>query len=374
MINLKQELNKFNEINVGGLEKSISDLPDDVKNSVKLYNKALESLKKQSEDIAIIELKKAVSLNPNFNEAINLLGLCYIYTNEKALAQDMFSRVIESESNGIKAFDYLKLVRGNHADAPPKTLPDKPDKQKAGTKKQIVAATKTPPPAALNAKKNLLRFILGVITGLIIMLIIAGPHIFKKNDTEALNNGDNDEPEVKVVVDEEYKNRYDELSVKHSELKNELKQSRSELEYVSNVRSLLEIQRMVNTNNLGDAADKVVALRSTAFTGIEKDIYDTFVDTVLPREAERLYDEAWNAIQKDENYEDGLELMRKVSEYAPEYKKDGVLYYTGKCYQHTGELQKAMDRYNEILEKFPRSVFVKFVNYRISEIQQVQGH
>jgi len=43
-----------------------------------LYNKALEDFRAKSEDIAIIELKKAISLNPDFHEAMNLLGIFYI--------------------------------------------------------------------------------------------------------------------------------------------------------------------------------------------------------------------------------------------------------------------------------------------------------
>src|SRR5690554_1043093 len=104
------ELKKFSEIDIGNLQKNVKDLPDDMINSIKLYNKAIDSLKRDSEDIAIIELKKAVSLNPGFNEAINLLGLCYAYIGEKDLAQEMFSRVVDSESNGIKAFNYLKVI------------------------------------------------------------------------------------------------------------------------------------------------------------------------------------------------------------------------------------------------------------------------
>jgi len=44
-----------------------------------LYNKALEDFRAKSEDIAIIELKKAISLNPDFHEAMNLLGIFYMY-------------------------------------------------------------------------------------------------------------------------------------------------------------------------------------------------------------------------------------------------------------------------------------------------------
>ena len=65
MINLKQELEGYAPINFKDVEKGAGDIPDNVKNSIVLYNKALESLKSGSEDIAIIELKKAISMHPD---------------------------------------------------------------------------------------------------------------------------------------------------------------------------------------------------------------------------------------------------------------------------------------------------------------------
>jgi Tfp pilus assembly protein PilF len=56
--------------------------------AIKMYNKALNYMKQKSEDMAIIQLKKALEINPKFIEAYNLLTLCYLYLkdNTKALA------------------------------------------------------------------------------------------------------------------------------------------------------------------------------------------------------------------------------------------------------------------------------------------------
>ena len=77
MIDLRKELMNFTPINLESIEKNNPGISEEVKKSVLLYNNALDNLKMDSEDIAVIELKKAISLNPEFYEAINLLGLCY---------------------------------------------------------------------------------------------------------------------------------------------------------------------------------------------------------------------------------------------------------------------------------------------------------
>ena len=58
MIDFKKELQNYPPIDLNKLSESNPDMPDNIKNSIMLYNKALEKFRFGSEDIAIIELKK----------------------------------------------------------------------------------------------------------------------------------------------------------------------------------------------------------------------------------------------------------------------------------------------------------------------------
>jgi tetratricopeptide (TPR) repeat protein len=117
VIDLKKELQYYNKIDLDKLEDEGRDFPDNIKNSIVLYNKALESLQTGSEDIASIELKKAISLNPDFYEAVNLLGVCYSYLNEQEKAIEMFQRVVNAENNGVKALSYIGQINAGEDEA-----------------------------------------------------------------------------------------------------------------------------------------------------------------------------------------------------------------------------------------------------------------
>jgi len=106
LINLKKELKSFLPINLDNILKMGNEISEDIKNSILLYNNALENLKMDSEDIAMIELRKAISLNPEFYEAINLLGICYYYLKDYDKAEEMFAKVAKAEKNGVRAFNY----------------------------------------------------------------------------------------------------------------------------------------------------------------------------------------------------------------------------------------------------------------------------
>ena len=92
-MDIKAELNNFRAIDLDEIVRGGEVIPDNVRNSVYLYNKAIEDLRNNSEDMAAIKLKKAVALNPHFNEALNLLGVCYTFIGEKEKAAEAFSKI-----------------------------------------------------------------------------------------------------------------------------------------------------------------------------------------------------------------------------------------------------------------------------------------
>ena len=114
MIDFKKELQNYPPNDLNKLSESNPDMPDNIKNSIMLYNKALEKFRFGSEDIAIIELRKAISLNPDFYEAYNLLGVFYIYTKDYDNAAQVFKKVIEAEKNSIIALNYLKKIDSSY--------------------------------------------------------------------------------------------------------------------------------------------------------------------------------------------------------------------------------------------------------------------
>ena len=77
MLDINEELSKFEFIDVESVEEKIGRIPDDMKNAIDLYNKALDDLKSKNEDIAIIALKKAIAIYPAFM-AMNPMGICFL--------------------------------------------------------------------------------------------------------------------------------------------------------------------------------------------------------------------------------------------------------------------------------------------------------
>lgn len=112
MLNINEELLKFEFIDVESVEEKIGRIPDDMKNAIDLYNKALDDLRNDNEDIAIIALKKSIAIYPAFYEAMNLMGICYLNLGDEENARRMFNKVIQMDDNSIRASRYIDQMDG----------------------------------------------------------------------------------------------------------------------------------------------------------------------------------------------------------------------------------------------------------------------
>jgi len=83
--------------------------------SLRMYNLSLAYLKQKSEDMAIIQLKKAIELNENFVDAMNLLCLCYFVSKQKSKALPLVENALRIDSGSVVAVNYYKeLTKGKN--------------------------------------------------------------------------------------------------------------------------------------------------------------------------------------------------------------------------------------------------------------------
>ena len=81
-----------------------------INQTVKKYNQALSYCYAESSDLAIIQLKKVVSLNPRFVKAHQLLALLYMNSEEWEKAQRILYKSLKVDVNNTTTLRYLKEV------------------------------------------------------------------------------------------------------------------------------------------------------------------------------------------------------------------------------------------------------------------------
>ena len=85
-------------------------LLDDYNDAINMYNKALGYIYQKSDDLAIIQLKKALELSPSFIDAMNLLAFCHLIKGEKQMASVLVEKVLELDINNPTTLNYYNVI------------------------------------------------------------------------------------------------------------------------------------------------------------------------------------------------------------------------------------------------------------------------
>lgn len=369
MINIRSELANYPPIDLTKILERNPELPDNIKNSIVLYNKALENLRMNSEDIAIIELKKVVSMNPGFHEAINLLGICYSYINEKEKAAEMFEKVISLESNGVNALRYLNDISPEGAAAP-----NSGDSKKSKRPSKKLQKDKKREPSILKSltsteKASILKYLIGFAAGALVIFVISLlfnlPVKGTKNEPE-----DTRVSEITSQLNE-VESKYKKLDEDYNKLKEELEAKTSENDYYKMAMKLFDIENQLTQKKYEEAADALLLLKTVEFSGVEKARFESLYKDTMPKAAKSAYDQGYN-LYSTKQYSSAVEKLSKVEVYDSKFDKmDAALYYLGKCYVEVKDSRNAVNVFQRVVKEYPKSSFAKYAQYRLNELTEI---
>jgi tetratricopeptide (TPR) repeat protein len=374
LINLKQELQNYPPINLKSIEENTPDIPDDIKNSIILYNKALDSIRFGSEDIAIIELKKVLSMNPNFYEAMNLLGVCYAYTKDFDKASEVFKRVAAAESNGVKAQEYLTLLNSGHDTlSSPKTFKRRSIVQKSGTKSKVESVdTKPVSLESKNLRKGgIFRYVACAAIGALVVLLAMLPAIFGRSANEEALNALNAEKEVLNEKLATFESDYKMLEQRNESLQNDLETANASTDYYKACIKLYEAKDLFSERNYEAAADMLLLIRTVDFKEEDKERFDKLNNDVMPAAANAAFNEGYRLFSIGK-YQEALERLNKIQIYKHDYESvDRVLYYIGKCYMELNDSRNAVATFQKIISTYPQSKYSGYSKLRLDELTRI---
>jgi tetratricopeptide (TPR) repeat protein len=350
-----------------------------VSNSIVLYNKALENFRLKSEDIAIIELRKAISLNPDFYEAINLLGVFYIYTKEYKKAEETLKKVISAERNSIRAMEYLKVINPDYSPLIEKQGKAKSNKKKGNivkkekeTRKKAESFSK-PLKGSFGVEKSdgqdIIKIAVGFILGALLMLLI-----IKVGFSDKAVDTSNDVGEVQddvYAIKEKYEVKLRDQNDKYRDIVSKLEEANDKVSYYINIPKLLEIENLILQKDYQVAADKLISLKNVEFKGIEKEKYDKLLDDTMTNASWNVFSQGRSMLEA-KKYQEALDNFNKAALYSEDdWQYASInLYYMGYCYKELNNYTMAMQIFDEVIEKYPASVYAGYSKSRKNEMEQ----
>jgi len=337
--------------------------------SLKNYNQALTYLQQKSEDLAIIQLRRAVEQNPKFVDALNLLALCHLILKEKEKAAEIVEKVLTIDVNNTIALNYYREIYPN------KSKTDVVKRQNVYDQKGKYRSGPTPKP-----KKNfadafhiaeIISFFVGCacIFGLCYFLIIPG--IVGEKDAEilSLNASLLAERAVEPQVIEPDDERLAELSRENDDLRQKIGSRDEQIDRQGRIIDVYKASNLQRRNEFEEAAAILFPLDVAGLPVEIAEMYENLAADVLPKAVKSLYDSGVEHFNQNE-YEDAVVCLERANLYVSEEgaNADAIIYYLGFTMEMLEDADTAIKYYNELIEDHPGSNFVSAAQNRLQEL------
>lgn len=365
VMDIKKEIRNISPINI---DQAAGKYTEEAIEAVKLYNKAVENLHTGSEDIAIIELKRVVAKTPDFTEAVDLLALCYAYTNQMDKAEELVNK-IGMQNNVEKASQYL-----NYFNTPNK--PSKNSVTKTPVKKPDVKTAITKPakekqvPAEYMLFKNIFSLLKNPIVAWclsfisIILLIVSMGFYFKGQSNEAASNTTD-----VAAVDTTNDTRYNTLEEENKLLKEQIVELNNKLKMQEIDGLLANISSLYSQKKYVQASEMLMSMENETLTGDTKTRYDDLKADIYPKAANQLTNDGVK-LYSSKKYTDAIEKLEMVFKLGDKWDfGDKALYSLGKAYSDTGDTQKSLETFNKLIQDYPKSTYLKWAQARVNAMQ-----
>ena len=322
---------------------------DTVNTSLRKYNQALVYCQQGSYDLAIIQLKKVLSVNGKLLDAHLLLALLYMKVENYARARNEIKKVLAVDCNNTQALRYLKeLNRENDKDQPKEEEKNKDYIAYTRDNETIIQPVGVKDNSGFHA---ILNVVIGLVIGVAVMGLLIMPALQSKKSGE-LN---------KAVA--EYSDQVDAKSATLDSLKQEnesLKQQAEEAtkaasdaaDKVSSYEELLKAYASYSAGDSAAALQELEAINQDTLSDDAKTLYSSVFSEVGVTAVNDLYKTGYAAYEKGD-YDTAIADLGKC--YELDNTQGDALYFLARSYHKSGDTENAKIYYQKVIEEFPNT-------------------
>ena len=334
---------------------------DTYNQAIHKYNKALDLCLQGSDDLAIIQLKKIVTLNAKFVKAQLLLALIYMSKEEWDKAYPLLKKVTQVDRGNTQAQNYLREI-AQHKNAQKKNR-GKKDKDSVVRYERdnevIIQPAQVIEPNT--SKSTLVGFVVGFLLGAAILFFLVLPGRIESVRTELENTirSANETKEAQSATIAALESQVESLTKEKNSIVAQygnLYGEKSNQEAVTALLGAVQAYLTDETNVEGLAAFMDVCIQNESFylenSNVILDMYGSIKEVTYSELAQYHYDKGYDAYEAKDYQAALLELELAVQYYSGNADSQ---YYLGATYQALENYEKAKEVYNNIIENFPNS-------------------
>lgn len=333
---------------------------DIINQTIKKYNQALVYCAQDSRDLAVIQLKKVLSLNPRFIRAHQLLALLYIDSEQWEKAKRELDKCCRIDTNNTQTLRYLQEVESM-------LTPDEPSKGIVRSRKEDAVRYQSDNEIIiqpLNVKEpkrsglsTLFNVGIGLVLGIASMffLILPSSVTAERQKAQEQVRKISEEMDVKTATITSLEQQIEDLQADNEALHKELDA------YIGEDGTLQTMDGLLNAASeylqTGDALATATYLDTVATdvnlsetSAAFQQLYNALLEQIGP-ELAAYYLESGNTAYKDKDYAKAIEDLLKSVKYDD---TNGEAYFVlGDAYRQNDRKQEAIEAYQKVIELQP---------------------
>ncbi|WP_297424846.1 tetratricopeptide repeat protein [Clostridium sp.] len=377
MVDFDSEIRNVHPINIKEIELSKYRIDDNIKKSIILYNTAIGEMKKGNFDLVIDDLKKSLSYNKDFTEAIKFLGLFYVNINDYKKAEKTFKSLYKYEMYDELINEYMESLSIKKSVSNDVMILETVDHMSNTEKVQAGTA------------KNLIKK--SVISLLIVIIVITGVgvnYFYPKTiqgvltKFKTISKGAEGKVQADNISDSEVdtnkKSDANESLVEEKTISNEKQENTqknitdAKLEADNynkdTVNMLDDAEKLLNDEMYEKAADILINMKGRNFDNQTQIRFNKLWQSLNPNPLWKIYNEG-NKLYKQQNYTEALPKLIIASEINPNLDiMPWITFQIGMCYKETNDKVNALTYFNKVKNNYPKSEYVSNARMMISEI------
>ncbi len=329
---------------------------EEINQAVKRYNQSLQYAAQNGEDLAIIQLKKAVAAHPTYVKAYQLLGFLYLHTEQYANARQMLRAAYKLDATDERTLWYMHELNQVRKERVIDVKKD--DKREKHTVTYNLGNETIIQPVSASLKERtglhaVVNIGIGVLVGVLVMWFLIMPAL-NSTKQKKLN-------EQTVAFSEQIETQKSQINA----LKKELEGYRSTSEETENAQetaastqasyeALMNIVSHYQAQDMSNAdmAEGLLAINKESLGEIGRESYDAITGDLFPSVCAELYA---LSLQNYEvaNYGMAITNLEKVVQMDEGYEDGAAQLLLAQSYEGNGDQDKANILYQKILEDYP---------------------
>ena len=339
-----------------------------INQAVKMYNKSIAICKQNGDDMAIIQLKKAVADFPGLLKAWQLLALLYMHTEQYTKARQALVKARKIDTANETTLRYIHAMSrirgaGSRSGKRSKTV-----EYKRGNE-TIIQPRNFAVVKAVSSRVMLANILLGIGIGAAVIWYLVAPAV-QQSRYDAFNE--------QMV---EYSQRIQSLEAQVSA------QSRALEEYrvvgaatdadgfaATGIQESYETLMRVNDQfNAGDfSADQLgtdlMTVNRELLGERGRTMYDRLAPNIFPVVIQRSFEAGMQSFNVG-NYLGAIDQLTRVVRIEEGFNDGNAMLSLGIAYENTGDIENAVANYRRLIELFPYQEIAQRAQERIDEME-----